>query len=139
MNLNEEDLKEIIEISLYLEYLGIHEEKTGQTEKGLIYFFSVPEKSTIEAKNDEDKDKIQTSDGLIKLAKDTLIELFIKMLFTEFDEDDPFHKKFMEELKNDPSGIVKFYAKVRKDETWTEEMGQKAMNKVIENCSYKKV
>lgn len=139
MNLNEEDLKEIIEISLYLEYLGIHEEKTGQTEKGLIYFFSVPEKSTIEAKNDEDKDKIQTSDGLIKLAKDTLIELFIKMLFTEFDEDDPFDKKFMEELKNDPSGIVKFYAKVRKDETWTEEMGQKAMNKVIENCSYKKV
>lgn len=137
--LDKEGLKELIEISLYLEYLGIHEEESKYTENDLLYFFSVPEKSTIEPKNEKDKDKFQTSDGLIKFAKDVLTGIFLKSIFKEFDEEDPFDKKFMKELEEDPSKIVKFYAKVRKGEIWTEEMGKDAMNKITEKLSYKKV
>ena len=139
MDLDKEGLKELIEISLYLEYLGIHEEESKYTENGLVYFFSVPEKSTIEPENEKDKDKFQTSDGLIKFAKDVLTGLFLKFIFREFDEEDQFDKKFMEELEEDPSKVMKFYAKVRKGEAWTEEMGRDATNKITEKLSYKEV
>lgn len=129
---NIEQLKQNLEIVLALEYLGIHIEDTKEeTDKyGIssktIYYFSVPERSTIEVKDEDSKEKVKTSDGLISIAKESLTEMVIDSCKAEFSDDE----EFIEEVKNNISDYLKFYAKVRTGEVWSKELGEEMIKKI---------
>lgn len=145
--LSKEQITKILEIALTLEYYGIHIEDTkeqndkyGITNK-LIYYFSVPEYSILENKNvdKEFNEKLKTSEGLIFIAKEAFKEMIIDSYKNTFGEDD----WLLEDLKNDINDLLKFYAKVRKDEVWNEEKGKAAVKKIVdeleEAIKYKEV
>lgn len=130
-----EQIKKNLETVLRLEYLGVHIEDTKdlKDEFGLetiiAYYFTVPEHSTIEVENKELNEKVKSSDGLITLTKEILIEMCIDS-FKDILEDDDFTKEMIDDFKSNPSEFVKFYAKVRKGETWDKEIGRKAVEKI---------
>lgn len=132
----EENLKAV----LSLEYYGIHIEDTKEQDLKILYYFSVPEKSTMEIDNALN-DKIKTADGLIKIAKESLTQIIINSCKAEFDDEEE-DEEFYNDVKNNISDYALFYAKVRKGEIWNEEMGKAAIQKVIneiKNNSYKKL
>lgn len=136
MNQIELNLKAV----LSLEYYGIHVEDTKEQDFKILYYFSVPENSTIETDNALN-DKIKTADGLIEIAKETLTQIIIDSCKSEFDDDEE-DEEFYNDVKNNISEYASFYAKVRKDEVWNEEMGKAAIQKItdeIKNNSYKQV
>ena len=141
-NLKINDVKDILETYLYLEYLGIHSEDAKTLGNKTIYYFSVPEKSIIKAKDEKNNEKIQTSEGLIKLAKETLLDIVFEVISKSINMNDSFDKEIFDEMKEDTSKFVEFYAKVRKGEVWTEESGNKAvetLKNMMTNNSYEKV
>lgn len=133
-------IEENLKVVLSLEYYGIHIEDTKEQDFKILYYFSVPEKSTIEIDNALN-DKIKTADGLIEIAKESFTQIIIDSCRSEFDDDEE-DEKFYNDVKNNISDYALFYAKVREGEVWDEEMGKTAVNKAIEplkNLSYKQV
>lgn len=112
-----------IKTLLILEYLGIRLEDTINSNELLMFYFSVPESSTLELENKELDKRIKTSDDLIQLAKDLLIEMTLES--GEIFEDE----EFLKEVESNIDSYCKFYAKVRKDEVWDE---AKAKSRVTE-------
>lgn len=115
-------LQKNVEAVLGLEWLGIRFEDTRE-EKGscglfskFVYYYSVPETSTIETENKELNEKIKTAHGLKYLAKETIIE----MMLNSFESED---QEFVEDVKNNIHDYFKFCAKVRTGEVWTKELG----------------
>lgn len=104
-----------IKTLLFLEYLGIRSEDTISSNELLMFYFSVPESSILEFKNEELNKRIKTSDDLIQLAKDMLIEMILESGEIFKDEE------FLKEVENNIGSYCKFYAKVRKGEMWNEE------------------
>lgn len=118
-----------------LEWLGIRMEETKEERDSnwfsttkTAYYFSVPESSTIEVENQELNIRIKTSDGLKALAKETLTEMMVGACEQEYSED----KWFIEDVKKDISSYFKFYAKVRKGEVWTKELGDNRIKELTE-------
>ena len=130
----QKQLKNYLNIIFCLEWLGIRMEETKEEKDSYwfsgktAYYFSVPELSTIEVENQELNARIKTSDGLKSLAKETLTDMMIDACEQEYGED----KRFIEDVKNDISNYFKFYAKVRKGEVWTEELGDKRIKELTE-------
>nr|DAE30562.1 MAG TPA: hypothetical protein [virus sp. ctiha2]DAX13812.1 MAG TPA: hypothetical protein [Bacteriophage sp.] len=120
--------------------MGIHIEDTKEQDFKQLYYFSVPEKSTIET-NDFLNDQIKTSDGLIQVAKDFLAVMIISSCKSEFDDSEE-DEKFYEDVENNISEYALFFARVRQGEIWNKEMGKVAVNKVLgklQNQLYKQV
>ena len=73
-----EQIEKNLNTILTLEWLGVHIEDTKEVtdEYGIIsktvYYLSVPETSIIEVEDKELSKKIQSSDGLISLAKEEI-------------------------------------------------------------------
>ena len=132
-------IKENLKTVLTLEYMGIHIEDTKEQGFKQLYFFSVPERSTL--KIESAKEQAETADDLIQVAKAALIEMILNSCKSEFDdgeEDEEFYK----DVENNISDYALFFAKVRKGEVWNKEMGKAAVNKAVEplkNLSYKQV
>lgn len=123
-----------------MEYYGIHIEDTREKDFKQLYYFSVPERSTIEISNALN-DKIKTADGLIEIAKESFTQIIIDSCKSEFDDDEE-DEEFYNDVKNNISEYASFFAKVRKGEVWNEEMGKAAIQKItdeIKNNSYKQV
>ena len=136
---NRKQIEDNLKIVLALEYYGIHIEETKEKDFKLLYYFSVPEKSTMEIDSPMN-DKIKTSDGLIEIAKESLTEIIIDSCKSEFNDDED--EEFYNDVKNNISDYALFYAKVRKGETWNKEMGKAAIQKItddIRNNSYRQV
>lgn len=131
-NYNTEQIQKNIKILFMLEYLGVHIDNTKEEvdEYGIpgkqIYYFSVPETSTIELEDKVLNSQIKTSDGLIALAKRELSDMVIDSCKDGFGDDD----EFCEEIKDNLSNYLKFYAKVRTGETWNKELGYNAVEKI---------
>ena len=140
-----EQIKKNLKTVLTLEWLGIHIEDTKEVtdEYGIpsktVYYLSVPETSTIEVEDKELSKKIQSSDSLISFAKEEILDMLMDFCNDMFGDDD----EFLEEMKNNTSDYFKFYAKVRKGETWTKEMGNAVVKKIADEfhaaSSYKEV
>lgn len=117
--------EEYIKTMLSLQYLGIQVENTEPSSwnmvSPIVYKFSVPEKSEIKIES-VDYDSC-TSDGLIQIAKETLMDIICE----SFEEDDV---DLLEDFKKNTSDYAKFYAKVRKGEIWTKELGVKELEKL---------
>ena len=129
-----------LKVVLSLEYYGIHIEDAKEQDFKILYYFSVPEKSTIEIDNALN-DKIKTADGLIEIAKESFTQIIIDSCKSEFDDDEE-DEEFYNDVKNNISDYALFYAKVREGEVWNEEMGKAAIQKItdeIKNNSYKRV
>lgn len=135
-----EVLKKNIEAVFGLEWLGVHFEDTREAKGscGLfsktVYYYSVPETSTIEVENKELNEKIKTAHGLKYLAKETLIEMMFNAFENEYGED----KEFIEDVKNNIHDYFKFCVKVRTGEVWTKELGDnriKELTAEIQNAS----
>ena len=111
-----------------LEYLGIRIEDARNDEKGgTLFFFSVPEFSALEF-SEFDHD-IKTSDGLIALAKQTLLNI----IWAEFDKASANEcEEFRAQLKEKYPDWVKCYAKVRKGEVWNKELAEAAVQELTE-------
>lgn len=134
--LNVEELKNSLRVVLFLEYIGIHIEKSVQDdfEQVIYFYFSVPEKSILKLKG-YIADKIHTSEDLIKVAKDTILKMIVDPIKSEIgDEPDEFDKEFLENIEEH----VKFYAKVREGEIWNEELAKAALEELTDSL-YKEV
>lgn len=135
---NSKQIKENLKTVLTLEYMGIHIEDTKEQDFKQLYYFSVPERSTL--KLESEKEQAETADDLIKVAKETLIKMMLDSCKSVFGdaEDEEFYK----DIENNISDYALFFTKVRKGEVWDKEMGKTAVNKIVEqlkNSSYKQV
>ena len=134
MTNREKQFENYLNIIFGLEWLGIRMEETkeerdsGWFSAKTSYYFSVPELSTIEIENQELNTRIKTFDGLKAVAKEVLTDMMIDACEQEYGDD----KGFIEDVKKDTSNYFKFYAKVRKDEVWTKELGDKRIKELIE-------
>lgn len=136
---NPKQIEENLKIVLTLEYMGIHIEDTKEKGFKQLYYFSVPERSTL--KVESAKEQAETADDLIKVAKAALTEMILDLCKSEFDDDEE-NEKFYKDVENNISDYVLFFAKVRRGEVWDKKMGKAAVNKVVEplkNLSYKQV
>lgn len=136
---NPKQIEENFKTILTLEYMGIHIEDTKEQGFKQLYYFSVPERSTL--KPESAKEQAETADDLIQVAKVALTEMILdscKSEFNDSEEDEEFYK----DVENNISDYALFFAKVRQGEVWNKEMGKAAVNKVVEqlkNLSYKQV
>lgn len=136
---NSKQTEENLKTVLTLEYLGIHIEDIKERDFKQLYYFSVPERSTL--KVETAKEQAETADDLIQVAKAALTEMILNSCKSEFgdgEEDEEFYK----DVENNISDYALFFAKVRKGEVWDKEMGKAAVNKAVEqlkNLSYKQV
>lgn len=112
---------------LSLEYYGNHIENTKEQDFKILYYFSVPEKSTIEIDNVLN-DKIKTADGLIEITKEVFTQIIIDLCKSESEDDEDV--EFYNDVKNNFSDYALFYAKVRKGEIWDREKGLEAIKKI---------
>jgi hypothetical protein len=132
-NYSKEKIKELIEITLALEWLGIHIEDTKELKdeygfpSKLCYLFSVPESSDIDVEDAELQEKVKTSDGLISIAKEQMMDTVNSLYKGTFGDEEDL---FFGDVKDDMSDYVKFYAKVRTGEKWNKEMGDAAVKKL---------
>lgn len=134
---NPKQIEENLKTVLTLEYMGIHIEDTKEQGFKQLYYFSVPERSTL--KTESAKEQAETADDLIQVAKATLTEMILDSCKSEFDDED---EEFYKDVENNISDYALFFAKVRKGEVWNKEMGKAAVNKAVEllkNLSYKQV
>lgn len=133
--MNEEQLASNIEKVFLLEYLGIRFEDTREEKDSYgfhsktIFLFSVPESSTIELEDEELNERIKTADALKRLAKESIIDMMIDSFKAQFGED----KEFLEHIKNNTPDYFKFYAKVRKGELWTKELGDNRIKELTDD------
>ena len=136
---NLKQIEENLKTVLTLEYMGIHIEDTKEQGFKQLYYFSVPERSTL--KTESAKEQAETADDLIQVAKVALVEMIFDSCKSEFDDGDE-DEEFYKDVENNISDYALFFAKVRKGEVWDKEMGKAAINKVVEqfkNQSYKQV
>ena len=134
---NPKQIEENLKTVLTLEYMGIHIEDTKEQGFKQLYYFSVPERSTL--KTESAKEQAETADDLIQVAKAALTEMILDSCKSEFDDED---EEFYKDVENNISDYALFFAKVRKGEVWNKEMGKAAVNKAVEslkNLSYKQV
>ena len=134
---NSKQIEENLKTVLTLEYMGIHIEDTKEQGFKQLYYFSVPERSTL--KVESAKEQAETADDLIQVAKAALTEMILDSCKSEFDDED---EEFYKDVENNISDYALFFAKVRKGEVWNKEMGKAAVNKAVEslkNLSYKQV
>ena len=134
---NKKQIEENLKTVLTLEYMGIHIEDTKEQGFKQLYYFSVPERSTL--KVESVKEQAETADDLIQVAKAALTEMILDSCKSEFDDED---EEFYKDVENNISDYALFFAKVRKGEVWNKEMGKAAVNKAVEslkNLSYKQV
>lgn len=134
---NPKQIEENLKTVLTLEYMGIHIENTKEQGFKQLYYFSVPERSTL--KVESAKEQAETADDLIQVAKAALTEMILDSCKSEFDDED---EEFYKDVENNISDYALFFAKVRKGEVWNKEMGKAAINKAVEplkNLSYKQV
>jgi hypothetical protein len=130
---NKEQIKDNLKTILGLEWFGIRIEDTKEMSEpyGIatktIYYYSVPETSTIEIEDVEVNKRIKTADGLKLIAKETLTGILIDTFKSIYPDDD----ELIEEITTNMSDYFKFYAKVRKGEVWNKELGD---NRVKELC-----
>lgn len=133
MDDNQKQIEENIKTILALEYMGIYIENIKEQGFKQLYYFSVPERSTL--KVESAKEQAETADDLIKVAKAALTEMILYSCKVEF-------KEVYKDIENNISDYALFFAKVRKGEVWDKEMGKAAVNKAVEplkNLSYKQV
>jgi hypothetical protein len=140
-----EQIEKNLKTVLTLGWLGVHIEDTKEVtdEYGIpsktVYYLSVPETSTIEVEDKELSVRIQSSDSLISLAKEGILDMLMDSCKDVFGDDE----EFLEEVKNNTSDYFKFYAKVRKGETWTKELGDAMVKKLTDEIhtasAYKEV
>ena len=122
-------LKESLDTILSLEYYGIHIEDVKEQDLKQLYFFSVPQISTLQTSDDTINEKIKDGYSLIKLAKELLTEIIVESCRAVFGEDED--EEFYENVKENISQYALFYAKVRRDESWNKEMAEAASRKVL--------
>lgn len=146
-NYSKKQIEDNVKTFMLLEYLGIHIEDVKETtdKYGLldktIYYFSVPETSTIELGSGakEFNSKVKSSDGLISLAKEEILQMLTEACENEFGDDE----EFINDIKDNSSDYFKFYAKVRNGEEWNQKLGDSAIKKLTEDIratsAYKEV
>lgn len=129
----EKMIKSNITIIVNLEYLGIRFEDTKEeytpnrlTSK-TVYYYSVPESSTLEVENEALNEKIKTANDLKHLAKDVLVDMLLDNCKSEFGEK---ADEFVSDVKNNLSDYFKFCAKVRKGEIWSKELAEQRIKEL---------
>ena len=128
---NLEYIKENLRTILKLEYLGIHIEDIKEKNFKQLYYFSVPERSELQ---------VESAKDLIDVAKVTLTKMVLDSCKSEFDDEE--YEEFLNDVDNNISDYILFFAKVRQGEVWNKEMGEAAVNNIgkqFEMPSYKQV
>lgn len=123
--MNNEQLLKNFKTTLLLEWYGIRMEESKEIGYTTHYYISVPESSTIETEDRELNTKVKTADGLISIAKDMLVKMLLDSCQSEFDDDE-----FTQDVKDNISEYLKVYAKIRKGEVWTREMGDTRLKEI---------
>ena len=111
----EEYAKKYDKMVALLEYYGVRIEKTEVGVEDHRIYLSVPELSTIRCEDKSLDPFIKTSEGLIAVAKKCIRDALIDIAGRGEDDDN---------LDIYVDTHVKFFAKIRKGETWNHEMGK---------------
>lgn len=122
----EQILEANLKLTLSMEWYGICIEETKEVDNATYNYVSVPESSTIEVADPKLNAQIKTADGLAKLAKDMLIKIQLDTC-TAIDDDEDF----IQYVKDTVSDWIKVYAKIRKGEVWTKEMGDARVKEIV--------
>lgn len=137
--MNKQEIVNCTKTLMTMEWYGIRAEKSTEVEYITHYYISVPESSTIEIEDQELNAQIKTSDGLVTLGKDMVVKSLLESCRAVSDDDEDF----IEEVKNNISEYIKVYARVRKGEVWTKEMGdarvEELINELKEELAYQEV
>ena len=108
--------------------MGIHIEDTKEQGFKQLYYFSVPERSTL--KTESAKEQAETADDLIKVAKAALTEMILDSCKSEYADGEEY-EQFYKDVENNISEYALFFAKVRQGEIWNKEMGKAAVNRAL--------
>lgn len=134
----------MLNIALNLKYFGIEIENTETTTGGFGVmpctkcYFSVPESSTLYLKDKDDtiNERLKTSEGLIQIAKELIVDMIICSENSEFISPEE-----IAEMKANKSNSLKFYAKVRQGDIWSNKKGdlklKEAIKKIDDVTGYK--
>lgn len=133
---DKEEMRKILTISTNLEYLGIHLEDIKYTDIRDMFkddvlmriFFTIPESSTL---HDEDKDEetnrlYKTQEGLITITKRMIGEILITSNEDILDDEE------LEQYRSGTSPRIRFYAKVRAGEVWSNERAEQRMQEMLD-------
>lgn len=136
----EELIKRNVTTIVNLEYLGIRIEDVKEEDFKTVYYYSVPESSTLEVENKELNSRIKTANDLKRLAKEAIVNMLLDNCLKEFGED---ADKFVSDVKNNTSDYFKFYAKVRSGEIWNKELAAQRMKELEKEfeklCEYEEI
>lgn len=134
-----------LETVLRLEWLGIHiedaREERDKYRSRTVYYLSVPECSTMNIdKNDALYNRrVKTSNELINYAKEELTNMIIDSCENVYGNSDGL----IDDIREHQSNYIKFYVKIRADEVWTKELGDKRLANITEelkkDSGYKEV
>ena len=130
----EELIKRNVTTIVNLEYLGIRIEDVKEEDFKTVYYYSVPESSILEVKNEKINAINKTANDLKRLAKEAIVNMLLDNCLKEFGED---ASEFVSDVKNNTSDYFKFYAKVRSGEVWNKELAaqrMKELEKEFENA-----
>nr|DAK93454.1 MAG TPA: hypothetical protein [Caudoviricetes sp.] len=136
---NSKQIEENLKTVLTLEYIGIHIEDTKEQGFKQLYYFSVPERSTL--KVESAKEQAETADDLIQVAKTILTEIILDTCKAELADGEE-NEEFYKDVEDNISDYALFFAKVRQGEIWNKEMGKAAVNKALgkfQNPLYRQV
>ena len=129
--MNKEELtKKIVEDAVTIAALGIVTEDTQEVfENGeyIKFMFSVPEKMMMNKNNLLERHShldIYSTDGMMKAAKELITNM--TLLICRMDTESIFGN-WSEEDEEEIKKTMKFYGKVRKGETWTDESSKQAV------------
>ena len=136
-DLTDEQLQKSLKDVLVLEFIGIRIENQKEIDGVMHHMFSVPESSTYINKDcDEEFNKeAQTSDGLIQIAKYGLTRI-ITEIYENMSKNDIWIEEFVKDFKENTSDYIKFYAKVRTGDVWSEEKGKKRMEELNKQLEF---
>lgn len=116
--MNGEQLLKNLKTTLTMEWYGIRTEDSKEIGYTTHQYISVPESSTIEVEDPELNTKLKTAKGLMSVGKDMIVKMLLDSCDSEYHDEE-----FTKEVKDNISEYLKVYAKVRKGEVWTREMG----------------
>lgn len=123
--MNNEQLLKNLQTTLTMEWYGIRTEDIKEIGHTTHQYISVPESSTIEVDDPELNIKVKTAKGLMSIGKDMIIKIILDSCQSEYNDEE-----FTKEVKDNISEYLKVYAKVRKGEVWTEEMGDARLKEI---------
>lgn len=129
---SKEILKDLLKAYSYLAYVGVDIIKDNKDYDCTEVWFTVPAKSELFPEDNKILEgcNLNTSEGLVAVAKQIFYDLIESVLISECDDDEE-KEEMKKYFRSNASKYIRLYYKIRERDIWTKEKGQEAMDKAI--------